>query len=75
MLGEVTVYMLKKMARMDLKYIQENSHFKIATWFRKFLAATPGSYGTTAVKYLNFPHMHKFNTMRTPPAVTNRALS
>jgi hypothetical protein len=66
MLGEVTVHMLEKTARIDLKYIQENFNFKIATWFKEFLAAIPwGDDDTSAVNYLNFPHMHKFNALRT----------
>lgn len=61
--------MLQNTGRLDLKYIKENPNFKIVTWFRKFLAAIPG--GLDAVKFLNFPHMHWFNSMRFPPALTN----
>jgi hypothetical protein len=70
--GEVTVHMLQHTKRIDLKYIKENPHFKIATWFREFLAAIPG--GVNAVKYLNFPHMHWFNNMRSPPASKNPSM-
>jgi hypothetical protein len=70
-LGEVTVHMLQNTKRIDLKYIKENSTFSIATWFRKFLAAIPGGDGINAVKHLNFPHMHWFNSMAQPPALTN----
>ncbi|KAH7409797.1 hypothetical protein DE146DRAFT_751520 [Phaeosphaeria sp. MPI-PUGE-AT-0046c] len=69
MLGEVTVHMLQHTSRFDLKYISENPDFKIATWFREFLESIPG--GNNTVQYLNFPHMHRFNSMRSPPALTN----
>jgi hypothetical protein len=70
--GEVTVHMLQNTKRIDLKYIKENPHFKIATWSHGFLAANPGA--VDAVKYLNFPHMHWSNDMRIPPASKNPSL-
>lgn len=71
MLGEVTVHMLRGTERFDLKYIKDNPDFKIATWLRQFIAAIPGDDSANAVKYLNFPHMHWFNSARNPPAPTN----
>jgi hypothetical protein len=71
MLGEVTVQMLRGTERFDLKYIKDNPDFKIATWLRKYIAAIPGDDSANAVKYLNFPHMHWFNSARNPPAPTN----
>ncbi|CAO2656825.1 Nn.00g056280.m01.CDS01 [Neocucurbitaria sp. VM-36] len=71
MLGEVAVYMLQNTERIDLKYVYQNTDFKIATWFRKFLEAIPGGDGATAVKHLNFPHMHWFNYMCHVPALSN----
>ncbi|KAH7081431.1 hypothetical protein BKA63DRAFT_487153 [Paraphoma chrysanthemicola] len=69
--GEVTVHMLRGTERFDLKYIKNENSFKIATWLRQFIAAIPGNDGFTAVKYLNFPHMHWFDTNRDPPAPEN----
>jgi hypothetical protein len=71
MLSKVTVHMLQRTARIDLKYIQENFDFEIATWFQKFLAAIHGGDGVTAVNCLRFPLMHKFNSLRIPPAPTS----
>jgi hypothetical protein len=70
--GEVIVHMLQNTERIDLKYIKEIPHFKIATWLRGFLTAISG--GVDAVKYLNFPHMLWFNDMHIPPASKNPSL-
>lgn len=60
MSGELIEIMLRRTARFDLKYIERTPNFKIPTWLRKFIAAL-NSDGTKAVKYLNFPHMYKYN--------------
>jgi hypothetical protein len=57
-LGEIVVRMLQNTERIDLKYVRTNTDFKIATWFRKFLATIPGGGGVNAVKYPNFQHLH-----------------
>jgi len=72
MLGEVVVLMLRRTARIDLKYIETVPNFKIATWLRKFIDAIPFRDGTRAVQYLNFPHMHWYNSVQ-PLALTNPA--
>lgn len=72
LLGEVTVHMLHNTRQIDLKYIKEADGFEIATWFREFLTAIPG--GLSAVKHLNFPHMHWYNSQRNIPAPTNPSL-
>jgi hypothetical protein len=73
-LGEVVVYVLQNTERIDLKYIRTNADFKIATWFRKFLAAIPGGDGVNAVKYLNFPHMQWFNSVSATATHTNSSI-
>jgi hypothetical protein len=70
MLGEVVEIMLRKTVRIDLKYYEHVTSFKIATWLRKFIAAIPYNDGTRAVKYLCFPHMHRYNSIQ-PLALTN----
>ncbi|KAH5040877.1 hypothetical protein HBI40_023140 [Parastagonospora nodorum] len=72
LLGEVTVHMLQNTGQIDLKYIKEVSGFEIATWFREFLTMIPG--GLSAVKHLNFPHMHWYNSERDIPAPANPSL-
>jgi hypothetical protein len=57
-LGQIVVHMLQNTERIDLKYVRTNTDFKIATWFREFLATIPGGGGVNAVTYPNFPHMH-----------------
>ncbi|KAF1838166.1 hypothetical protein BDW02DRAFT_605452 [Decorospora gaudefroyi] len=71
---EVLVLMLQRTLRFDLKYIEWNTDFKIATWFRMFLEAIPGEGGLYAVKHLKFPHIHRFNLGRFPPAPTNPSI-
>jgi hypothetical protein len=70
MLGEVVEIMLRKTARIDLKYYEHVPSFKIATWLRKFIAAIPYNDKSRAVKYLCFPHMHRYNSIQ-PLALTN----
>jgi hypothetical protein len=72
---EVLVHMLWRTERFDLKYLFRNTNFKIAAWFSTFLKAIArGKSGQTAVKHLNFPHMHWFNHQRISPAVSNPSL-
>jgi hypothetical protein len=73
-LGEVVVHMLQNTERIDLKYIWENPGFKIAIRFRNFLAAIPGGDGLNAVKYLNFPHTHWFNSEASSATPTNPSI-
>jgi hypothetical protein len=72
--GEVVVYMLQNTERIDLKYIRTNADFKIATWFRKFLASIPGGDGVNAVKYLDFPHKHWLNSVSATAIHTNSSI-
>ena len=66
--------MLEKIAKIDLKYIHKNHEFKIATWFRKLLAAIPNGEGLDRVKYLCFPHMHWFDESMRPAARINPSI-
>ncbi|KAF1968894.1 hypothetical protein BU23DRAFT_654953, partial [Bimuria novae-zelandiae CBS 107.79] len=70
MRGEVAVRMLKSTKQITLKY-DRDMRVKIAPWMGKFLVGFPVNEGLNAVKDLNFPHIHWYNSYGPTLAATN----
>lgn len=70
MRGEVIVHMLQTTNKVTLKY-DRNKQIKIASWIAEFLATFPEKEGFEAIKNLNFPHIHWYNSLGPTTALTN----